>query len=56
MMNGYDYTASQPLFPEMMERINEEDQQEDRQWIHTTMPKFIEIIKGKIDRSKLVVD
>lgn len=54
MMNGCDYTASQPMFPEMMKRLNEVDPDPDRQWVHTTMPEYVDIMRRKIDRSKLV--
>jgi len=55
MMNGCDYTASQPMFPEMVERLNAADPAKDREWIHTTMPAFIEVMKQKTDPSKLTV-
>lgn len=55
MMNGCDYTASQPMFKEMLARINEVDPANDRQWVHTTLPAFVEIMREKIDRSKLNV-
>ena len=55
MMNGCDYTASQPMFPEMVTRLNEVDPDPDRQWIHTTMPEFLRVMKRKVDRRKLVV-
>ena len=53
MMNGCDYAASQPMFPEMLKRIKEVDPDPDRQWIHTTMSEFAEVMKQKIDRTKL---
>jgi len=57
MMNGCDYTASQPMFPEMLKRINEVDKDSDRHWHHITMVEFVEMLNEKIDRSKLnVVD
>ena len=55
MMNGCDYTASQPMFPEMVDRLNEVDPDPERVWIHTTMPEFIEVFKRKLDRSALPV-
>ena len=55
MMNGCDYTASQPMFPQMVERLNEVDADPDREWVQTTMPKFVRLMKRKIDRSKLAV-
>jgi mannosylglycerate hydrolase len=53
MMNGCDYTAAQPLFPEMLERIRKVDTDSQRQWIHTTMAEFVKLIREKIDVSKL---
>jgi len=55
MMNGCDYTAGQPMFTEMLERIKQVDPDPDRQWVHTTMPDFVQMMKRKIDRSKLAV-
>ena len=55
MMNGCDYTASQPMCPEMVDRLNEVDPDPDRQWVQTTMPEFVKLMQRKIDRSKLVV-
>ncbi len=53
MMNGCDYTAAQPLVTEMIEKLNELDQAEDREWVQTTLPEFVEIMREKIDRSKM---
>lgn len=55
MMNGCDYTAAQPMFPEMMKRLNQVDPDPDREWVHTTMPEYVDIMRREIDRSKLVV-
>lgn len=55
MMNGCDYTASQPMFPEMLKKLNEVDPDPNREWIHTTMPEFVELMRRKIDRSKLAI-
>ncbi len=55
MMNGCDYTAAQPLFPQMLERINAIDPDKDRQWVQTTMPAYVQLMREKIDRSKLKV-
>ena len=55
MMNGCDYSACQPLFPEMLKTVNDIDLPSDRQWIHSTMPEFVALMKQKIDKSKLVV-
>jgi len=55
MMNGCDYTASQPMFPEMVDRLNAVDPDPERVWIHTTMPKFVDVMRKKIDRSTLPV-
>lgn len=55
MMNGCDYTASQPLFPEMMERMQALDAGSDRQWIHTSMETYVDIMRRKLDRKKLPV-
>lgn len=55
MMNGCDYTASQPMFPEMLNRLNEVDGDTDRVWVHTTMPEYARLMERKIDRSKLRV-
>lgn len=55
MMNGCDYTAAQPMFPEMMKKLNDTDSAADRQWIHTTMSRFVEVMRQKLDRSQLPV-
>jgi len=55
MMNGCDYTAAQPLFPEMLARIQELDKNTDREWVHTSLPAFVELMRQKIDRSRLKV-
>lgn len=55
MMNGCDYTASQPMFPEMVARLNEVDPDPDRVWVHTSMPAYVQIMRDKIDRAKLRV-
>ena len=55
MMNGCDYTAAQPMFPEMLAKLNQIDANTDREWIHTNLPDFVELMKQKIDRSKLKV-
>jgi len=55
MLNGCDYTASQPMFPDMLQRVNEADQAPDREWVHTTMPAFVDLMRRKIDRKKLPI-
>lgn len=55
MMNGSDYTAAQPMLPEMIDRFNKIDPDPDRQWVQATMSEFIELIRDKIDPSKLTV-
>ncbi|HNT87959.1 MAG TPA: alpha-mannosidase, partial [Candidatus Hydrogenedentes bacterium] len=55
MMNGCDYTASQPMFPEMVDRLNAVDPDPDRQWVHTTMPEYVRLMRRKLDRGALVV-
>ena len=55
MMDGVDYLGSQPMLPEMIKRINEVDENPNRKWVHTTLDKFLEIMKNKIDRSALPV-
>lgn len=55
MMNGCDYTASQPMFPQMLGKLNELDAETDRQWVHTTMPKYVDLMRKKLDRKKLPV-
>ncbi|MDQ1256169.1 MAG: 2-O-(6-phospho-alpha-D-mannosyl)-D-glycerate hydrolase, partial [Candidatus Hydrogenedentes bacterium] len=55
MMNGCDYTASQPMFPEMMDRLNATDSDPDREWVHTSMPAFVRLMQRKIDRARLAV-
>ena len=55
MMNGCDYTASQPMFPEMLERVNEVDPDPGRTWVHTTMPEFVKVLRRKVDRASLSV-
>lgn len=57
MMNGCDYTASQPMFPEMVERLNEVDPEPDRTWVHTTMPAYVELLREALSGKSLdVVD
>ncbi|MBP8130297.1 MAG: alpha-mannosidase [Candidatus Hydrogenedentes bacterium] len=55
MMNGCDYTASQPLFPEMVERLNEVDPDPNRQWVHTTMTEYVRLMRRRIVREALTV-
>jgi len=55
MMNGCDYSASQPLFPEMIKRLNEIDKDFDRQWVHTTLTEYVQLMRQKVDRSRLTV-
>ena len=55
MMDGCDYAAGQPMIGRILEHINKVDADPQRQWVHTTMPEFVEVLKGKIDRSKLAV-
>ena len=55
MMNGCDYTSAQPMFPEMVRRLNEIDTDSDRHWVHTTMGAFVDLMRSKIDRSRLAV-
>ncbi len=53
MMNGCDYTSAQPLFPEMVARLNEVDP--EHEWIHTGMAEYVQLMKEKLDRSALTV-
>ncbi|NLX12930.1 MAG: alpha-mannosidase, partial [Phycisphaerales bacterium] len=53
MMNGCDYTAAQPMFPQMVDRLNEVDR--DRTWIQTTLPEYVQMMREKIDRAALPV-
>ncbi|NLX22302.1 MAG: alpha-mannosidase [Phycisphaerae bacterium] len=55
MMNGCDYTASQPMFKEMLARIKKVDADPDRDWVHTTLPAYVDLMRRKIDRAKLRV-
>jgi len=55
MMNGCDYTAAQPMVSEMIERLNEVDPDPEREWVHTTMPAFLRVLKRKIDKTTLAV-
>ncbi|MBN1489354.1 MAG: alpha-mannosidase [Phycisphaerae bacterium] len=55
MMNGCDYTASQPMFEQMMARMNEVDADTDREWVHETLPDYVQLMRESIDRSKLKV-
>lgn len=55
MMNGTDYAASQAIFPEMLERINELDRDHNRQWIQTSIHEFAELMKEKVSVSNLPV-
>ncbi len=53
MMNGCDYTASQPMFPEMVDKLNEADPDPGRRWVHTSLPEFVRLMKREIDRAGL---
>ncbi|MHC4444359.1 MAG: alpha-mannosidase [Planctomycetota bacterium] len=55
MMNGCDYTAAQPMFSQILAKLNQIDANTDRDWIHANLPDFVELMKQKIDRSKLKV-
>jgi len=55
MMNGCDYTSSQPMFPEMLDKIKELDADTDRTWVHETMPEFVQLMREKINRNELKV-
>ncbi len=55
MMNGCDYTAIQPMFPQMVDRLNEIDNDSDRKWVQSSMSEFVKIMKEKIDVTKLMV-
>jgi mannosylglycerate hydrolase len=55
MMNGCDYTAAQKMFPEMVARLKAVDPHPNRQWVHTTMPKYVDVLRKQLDRSKLAV-
>jgi len=55
MMNGCDYATGQPMFPEMLARINELDADTDREWVHETLADFVQVMRSKIDWSKLPV-
>lgn len=55
MMNGCDYTAAQLMLAEMLKKFNEVDAGSNRKWVQTTMPEFIELMKSKIDCSKLTI-
>ncbi len=50
-MNGSDFAAAQPLFPDMLKKINEVDS--DRNWIHTSLADFVNLMRQKIDTSKI---
>ncbi len=53
MVNGCDYAASQPMVPQMIERLQEVDKDENRQWIQATLPEFVEVMKKNINISEL---
>lgn len=55
MMNGSDYTAAQPKLPEMIDRLNKIDPDSNRQWVQATLPEFVQLMRDRIDRSKLRV-
>ncbi len=55
MMNGCDYAASQPQLAAMIEKLKAVDPDKNREWIQTNMLEFIEIMKQKIDQSKLKI-
>jgi mannosylglycerate hydrolase len=55
MMNGCDYTACQKFFPEMVKTLNKLDEKNGRKWLSVTMPQYVELMRQKIDRSKLTV-
>lgn len=53
MMNGCDYTAAQPLVPEMIDRLNELDKHNDRRWVHTTITDYLELMRLRLKNEKL---
>ena len=55
MMNGCDYTASQPMFPQMVARLNAVDAERGREWVHETLAQLVELMRAKLDRRKLRV-
>lgn len=55
MMNGCDYAAAQPQLPAMIEKLSQVDPDTNRKWEQTTLGKFVELMKEKIDRSRLKV-
>ncbi len=55
MMNGCDYTAAQPMFQEMLEKLRATDPDPDREWRHATMTEFVGVMREKIDRATLPV-
>ncbi|AQQ72330.1 Mannosylglycerate hydrolase [Limihaloglobus sulfuriphilus] len=57
MMNGCDYTAYQPLFHDILERIKQVDPVKGRDWQVTTLSRYAELMRQKIDPASLnVVD
>ncbi len=54
MMNGCDYTSGQKLFPEMLERIKKIDNK-NRKWVQASMAEFADVMRNKIDKSKLQI-
>ncbi len=55
MMNGCDYTAAQRFFPEMLQRINEIDPDPDREWVHVSLYEYLDVMREKLDRSRLPI-
>lgn len=55
MMDGCDYAAGQRFIPEMIRRLNEIDPDPERAWIHTTLDRYVDVMRTRIDRSSLRV-
>ena len=53
MMNGSDFAAAQPLFADMLAKINQVDT--GRTWLHTSLADYVNLMRQKIDRGKLTV-
>jgi mannosylglycerate hydrolase len=53
MMNGCDYSASQKLLPEMIQRLQEVDRNPDRLWKQATLEEFVDVMRKEIDPKTL---
>ncbi len=54
MMNGCDYAAVQELLPEMVQKINEIDKVNGREWQQCKMSDYVGLLEEKCDRKQLI--